>query len=92
VVDYTAEFEQYSYLWLDDMQEVLDQFLTYGRTLNSDELDTMGKVGEDGLPLLKETPPNNDAFRQKVTFFFFWTGGNLQKTPIAKPLQWGVWD
>ncbi|KAI5737346.1 hypothetical protein M8J76_012600 [Diaphorina citri] len=66
VVDYTAEFEQYSYLWLDDMQEVLDQFLTYGRTLNSDELDTMGKVGEDGLPLLKETPPNNDAFRQKI--------------------------
>lgn len=67
MIDYTTEFEQYSYLWLDDRQEILDQFLTYGKTLTPEDIDNIGRIGEDGFPILKEMAPNNDAFRQKVS-------------------------
>lgn len=66
MLEFTAEFDQYSYLWLDDKQEILDQFLTYGRTLTAEEKIFVGREGEEGVPVLKKMAPSNDAFKQKV--------------------------
>ncbi|XP_010211142.1 PREDICTED: dynein heavy chain 17, axonemal, partial [Tinamus guttatus] len=38
--EHEASFEGYSYLWLDDPQEFLQRFLTFGRALTPDELES----------------------------------------------------
>lgn len=68
--EYSAQFEDYNYLWLDDRRQYLKQFLTYGHALNSEEELMEGKVNEEGALLLKESPPKLNQFKIQVTFKF----------------------
>lgn len=59
-VGYRNSFESYSYLWVDDRQEFLDQFLLYGHVLTADEIEA---AGEDGVP---HTPPVLEQYKEQV--------------------------
>ncbi|XP_067164351.1 dynein axonemal heavy chain 17 [Apteryx mantelli] len=58
--EYEASFETYSYLWLDDPQEFLQRFLTFGRALTPDELELHA---EEYLP---HVPPTLGQFQQQI--------------------------
>lgn len=60
-------FEEYNYLWLDDRQLYLEQFLKYGHNLSSEEELMEGKYNEEGVALLKESPPKLVQFKQQVS-------------------------
>ena len=55
--------ERYAYLWVDDRQEFLRQFLLYGHMLTADEIDAAGEEG------VKETPPELYQFKEQVDGF-----------------------
>lgn len=56
-------FENYSYLWLEDRNDFLKQFLTYGRPLTQEELDLVH--AKDSLAP-KKNPPSMEMFREQV--------------------------
>lgn len=60
--DYVGSFENYSYLWLDDRQMFLQQFLLYGRQLDPEECERL-MCGE-GEP--NESPPTMEQFKEQV--------------------------
>ncbi|XP_039284796.1 dynein beta chain, ciliary [Nilaparvata lugens] len=68
-IKYCSAFEQYSYLWLDDRDLFLKQFLTYGHPLTPEECDMEGKLDDEGLPLLKECPPKLEAFKTQIDIY-----------------------
>uniref|UniRef100_A0A4X1UMY0 Dynein axonemal heavy chain 17 n=1 Tax=Sus scrofa TaxID=9823 RepID=A0A4X1UMY0_PIG len=53
-------FERYSYLWADDPQEVMKNFLTFGRAVSPEDLDTRA---EETLP---KRPPTLAQFQQQI--------------------------
>lgn len=64
--DYTVNFEDYAYLWMDDRQEFLRQFLLYSRLLTPEELDAL--KDETG-PGIKECRPTTPQFREQIDFY-----------------------
>uniref|UniRef100_A0A8W4FMS4 Dynein axonemal heavy chain 17 n=1 Tax=Sus scrofa TaxID=9823 RepID=A0A8W4FMS4_PIG len=58
--EYQDSFERYSYLWADDPQEVMKNFLTFGRTVSPEDLDTRA---EETLP---KRPPTLAQFQQQI--------------------------
>ena len=64
--EYQDSFERYSYLWTDDPQEFMRNFLTYGRAISREDLDSRP---EETLP---KTPPTLAQFQQQVWFSRFW--------------------
>ena len=58
--EYQDSFERYSYLWTDDPQEFMKNFLTYGRAISREDLDSQP---EETLP---KTPPTLAQFQQQV--------------------------
>ena len=58
--EYRSSFEKYAYLWVDDRQEFLQQFLRYGHVVTQEELE---QAGDEGVP---ETPPTLTQFREQV--------------------------
>ena len=58
--EYQDSFERYSYLWADDPQEVMKNFLTFGRAVSPEDLDTRA---EETLP---KRPPTLAQFQQQV--------------------------
>ena len=58
--EYQDSFERYSYLWMDDPQEFMKNFLIYGRAATLDDFDTRA---EEALP---KTPPTLAQFQQQV--------------------------
>nr|XP_031541762.1 dynein heavy chain 17, axonemal [Vicugna pacos] len=58
--EYQDSFERYSYLWMDDPQEFMKNFLTYGRAISPEDLDTRA---EETLP---KTPPTLTQFQQQI--------------------------
>nr|XP_060503678.1 dynein axonemal heavy chain 17 [Panthera onca] len=58
--EYQDSFERYSYLWMDDPQEFMKNFLIYGRAATLDDLDTRA---EEALP---KTPPSLAQFQQQI--------------------------
>lgn len=64
-VEYSAEFEKYNYLWLDNRQAFLKQFLAYGRMLTQEELDMLA-IDETAV---KETPPSIALFKQQIDLY-----------------------
>jgi len=58
--DYSSSYDNYSYLWVDDRQEFMRQFLLYGHVLTQDEIESHA---DDGVP---ENPPTLELFRQQV--------------------------
>jgi dynein heavy chain len=58
--EYRAMFNKYAYLWVDDRQEFMRQFLLYGHVLTQEEIDANG---EQGVP---QTPPTLQQFKEQV--------------------------
>ena len=44
VCEYRDSYNSYSYLWVDDRQEFLQQFLLYGHMLTQEEIEAAGKL------------------------------------------------
>ncbi|KAG8443036.1 hypothetical protein GDO86_011741 [Hymenochirus boettgeri] len=61
--DYKSTFDLYSYLWADDRQEILRQFLLYGHVLTPEEIEGHA---EDGVP---ECHPTNNQFKVQIEIF-----------------------
>jgi dynein heavy chain len=66
--EYTMRFEQYAYLWEDDRQDYLNQFLKYGHQLTAEEIESKN-LGEEPiatpavLDQFKEAVMNNDVYK-----------------------------
>jgi len=58
--DYRNSFDNYAYLWVDDRNEFMKQFLTYGHVLTTEEIEAHA---EEGVP---ENPPTLDMFKEQV--------------------------
>uniref|UniRef100_H2YYB5 AAA+ ATPase domain-containing protein n=1 Tax=Ciona savignyi TaxID=51511 RepID=H2YYB5_CIOSA len=58
--EYRNGFDNYAYLWVDDRNEFMKQFLTYGHVLTTEEIEAHA---EDGVP---ENPPTLDMFKEQV--------------------------
>ncbi|KAK4884537.1 hypothetical protein RN001_000808 [Aquatica leii] len=64
--EYINNFDEYTYLWIDNRQECLRQFLLYGRMLSVQELE---EESDENGPGLKQTPPTIVQFRSQIDFF-----------------------
>ncbi|VEN40996.1 unnamed protein product, partial [Callosobruchus maculatus] len=63
---FSDNFDNYSYLWLDDRHEYLYQFLNYGRQLTFEELEYISL--KDPLAP-KPSPPRMEQFREQIDNF-----------------------
>lgn len=59
--EYTLKFEAYAYLWEEDRQEYLSQFLKYGHQLGPDEIEAKA-AGEEP----ESTPATLEQFKEAV--------------------------
>lgn len=57
---YRDSYSSYSYLWVDDRQVFLGDFLLYGHVLTPEEID---QAGDEGVP---EQPPTLEKFKKQV--------------------------
>lgn len=64
--EFCDNYQSYSYLWLDDRDEYLKQFLTYGRQLNLEEMELL-YLNDAHAP--KPSPPKMEAFREEIDRF-----------------------
>lgn len=64
--EFCKSFENYSFLWLEERDSIMEMFLSYGRILTSDEIDKMGVDGNIGPPLCA---PKMDAFREQIDHY-----------------------
>ena len=58
--EFQGSFDKYAYLWVDDRQVFMEQFLLYGHVLTPEEIE---QAGDEGVP---ETPPTLSQFKQQV--------------------------
>uniref|UniRef100_A0A8C9IS29 Dynein axonemal heavy chain 17 n=1 Tax=Piliocolobus tephrosceles TaxID=591936 RepID=A0A8C9IS29_9PRIM len=58
--EYQDSFERYSYLWTDDPQEFMNNFLIYGCAVTAEDLETRT---DDTIP---KTPPTLAQFQQQI--------------------------
>lgn len=58
--EYEDSFEKYSYLWMDDPHEFMQRFLTFGRALTTEELESHA---EEYLP---HVAPTLEQFQLQV--------------------------
>ncbi|GLG98382.1 Uncharacterized protein GBIM_04946 [Gryllus bimaculatus] len=67
--DYANKFQDHAYLWLDDRQEFLEQFLKYGHALSPEEEELVGVFLEDGSPALKDVAPTLQTFKEQIDYY-----------------------
>ncbi|CAH1795230.1 unnamed protein product [Owenia fusiformis] len=58
--EYRNSFDSYAYLWVDDRNEFMRQFLLYNHVLTTEEIEAHA---EDGVP---ESPPTLEQFKEQV--------------------------
>ncbi|KAJ8318719.1 LOW QUALITY PROTEIN: hypothetical protein KUTeg_003810 [Tegillarca granosa] len=58
--EYRNSFENYAYLWVDDRNEFMRQFLLYNHVLTPEEIEAHA---EDGVP---ESPPTLKQFKDQI--------------------------
>ena len=58
--EYRALFNKYAYLWVDDRQEFMRQFLLYGRVLTQEEADANAEQAA------QQHPPTLQQFKEQV--------------------------
>ena len=58
--DYRHSFSAYEYLWVDDRQEFMRQFLLYNHVLTAEEIELNA---DEGFP---ECPPTLEQFKEQV--------------------------
>ncbi|WAR03796.1 DYHC-like protein [Mya arenaria] len=59
-MEYRNSFDNYAYLWVDDRNEFMRQFLLYGHVLTTEEIE---QHAEDGVP---ENPPTLKQFKEQI--------------------------
>ena len=59
--EYRSSFMSYEYLWVDDRQEFMRQFLLYNHVLTAEEIELNA---DEGVP---ENPPTLEQFKDQVT-------------------------
>lgn len=64
--EFCDNFENYAYLWLDNREHYLQQFLTYGRQLNNEENELV--ILKDSMAP-KPKPPKMEQFREQIDNF-----------------------
>lgn len=64
--EFCDNFQNYSYLWLDDREQYLEYFLTYSRQLSNEEIEWL--VINDPLAP-KPCPPKMEQFREQIDNF-----------------------
>lgn len=64
--EYTQRFNDYNYLWLDDKESVLEQFLKYGRPLTADEMEMLRSADTP----LREVAPTLDQFKMQIDSYY----------------------
>ncbi|CAH1184540.1 unnamed protein product, partial [Phyllotreta striolata] len=64
--EFCDNYQSYAYLWLDDRDQYLHQFLNYGRQLTNDELEYLG-MQDPMAP--KPNPPKMEQFREQIDNF-----------------------
>ena len=63
--EYRNSFTPYEYLWVDDRQEFMRQFLLYNHVLTAEEIELNA---DEGVP---ENPPTLEQFKdQQISQFF----------------------
>ena len=58
--EYRNSFDNYSYLWVDDRNEFMRQFLLYNHVLTAEEIEAHA---DEGVP---ENPPTLAQFKEQV--------------------------
>ncbi len=58
--EYRNSFSTYEYLWVDDRQEFMRQFLLYNHVLTAEEIEMHA---DEGVP---ESPPTLEQFKEQV--------------------------
>lgn len=59
-MEYRNSFDNYAYLWVDDRNEFMRQFLLYGHVLTTEEIEAHA---EEGVP---ENPPTLKQFKEQI--------------------------
>ena len=59
-LEFRNSFDSYSYLWVDDRKEFLEQFLLYNHVLTAEEME---QCGEEGVPT---NPPTLQQFKEQI--------------------------
>lgn len=69
---FSTNFEHYSYLWMDNKDECLKQFLTYGPQQAIDEQENWNKHTDAHIPssFSKECSPKLEDFKYQVGFYY----------------------
>ena len=63
--EYRNSFSTYEYLWVDDRQEFMRQFLLYNHVLTAEEIEMHA---DEGVP---ENPPTLEQFKEQVNFHIY---------------------
>ncbi|CAB3241075.1 unnamed protein product [Arctia plantaginis] len=66
--EFCKTFENYSYLWLEERDAVMEIFLTYGRILTPDEVDKLVSEEKDGTAPVP-CAPKMEAFREQIDHY-----------------------
>uniref|UniRef100_UPI00398F1A35 dynein axonemal heavy chain 11 n=1 Tax=Pristiophorus japonicus TaxID=55135 RepID=UPI00398F1A35 len=60
---YQTSFDRYSYLWMNNKEEFMSQFLLYGHSLTSEELEVQADYG------LPKCPPQLEQYREQINIY-----------------------
>ncbi|GAB1599188.1 dynein beta chain, ciliary [Argonauta hians] len=76
--EYRNSFDTYAYLWVDDRNEFMRQFLLYNHVLTTEEIEAHA---EDGVP---ECPPTLDQFKEQIDTYekIYDMAETIQKTTV----------
>jgi dynein heavy chain len=75
--EYRNSFDNYAYLWVDDRNEFMRQFLLYNHVLTQEEIEAHA---DEGVP---ENPPTLKQFQEqvgKIDLCFSSSNGDMQFT------------
>ncbi|XP_046594204.1 dynein beta chain, ciliary [Neodiprion lecontei] len=64
--EFCGIFEGYAYLWLEDRESVMQQFLEYSRQLTMDEMEMIA-AGDPKAP--ERSPPRMEQFREQIDLY-----------------------
>lgn len=62
-------YEEYCWLWLDDRQDYLNNFLRFARRLNDEEKELAAQSPENLGQLVKDKKPELSDFKREIDYF-----------------------
>ena len=86
-LEHRSSFDNYAYLWVDDRQEFMHQFLCYGHVLTAEEIE---QAGEEGVP---KTPPTLTQFKEQVDSYemIYSDVVKFQVRPVKRHTEFICW-